>query len=306
MRTAHINILILLAVCITILSSCSLESSSECEIARLTATDFDYFTDSSNSINSIEKEYTDNKANIAKIIKIGEENVTLTYLNSTQNPRTICHVYESQDKIVSCKYYDQTNRLAQMVVKDAQLKPEDNISTEEEYRRWAEALLKTYTNDDLSMYRYSCRTVVGVSKENCAYQDRYDYFYKTKHKDEHISSYSFVYTKYIDEYPTTDSTSLYISRSGVTVIKFDEHKFDEDINIVPDQKKMETSLNSYINTSINTEKYSLESFNITNMRLSYINDKACCIYSVELHLLNNSTKDIITSLANFAVFINEA
>ena len=132
-----------------------------------------------------------------------------------------------------------------------------------------------------------------------------DHFYIAENSNERISSYNFCFTQYIGEYVTTDKIDVYLGLSTDTlIIKFDKNEFKDQTNIDIDHVKTEEALEKYINDSINTDKYTLKSYNIKKQYLTYIENKLCLVYAVDLNMNTKNGSEVVV-LTDIGIYLNE-
>lgn len=269
--------------------------------AMLGEQDTDVFLDTARTIEVSEKEYNNESADKTKKIPLlfgGEE---VIYKNSKKNELRNVDIYESENGMVSCRYNAETDQLTLISIDNSLLTIPDGNSTEDEYKSWVERLLKRYDVDNTSAYRYSCQTNTVVSNADSAYQEHYSYFYGNTKENESISSRTFDFTEYIGDYPTADRIHCNISINR-TLIKFDENKFDDNVNIVIDENKIRETVNSFISESLNSEKYSVKSSDIIDENLTVIDNKVCLNVTVEAEFSAKSDNTSLVVLVNLAVF----
>ena len=283
-------------------------SQSKYSVARVGVTDADVFTDNTTVIYNGIEEYIDSTADDIKQIEINGETIELKYKNTEGSIYRNVHVYEDHEGKVSGRYYVENDALAQIAAYDKIPFPAESVDAEPEYIDWAKSLLSSYGVNDLDTYEYSCETCIldsGISSSGKGYASNnpFDYFCLPSGSNESLSSYKFRFAKYVGDYKTSDSVSVYIGfRTGLIIVQFNNDEFSSMDELQIDRAEVENSLDQYIKDSINYDNCSLHSYSITDEVLRFIDGKLCCVYTVSIKLLKNNTY-ISSYMSDYAVFL---
>lgn len=287
------------------LASCNNETATLQRVVMLGNFDGDIFHSSVESVDLVEKKYQDEDADKTKSIVLANgKHEDVLYVQSKKDELSDIAIYSSENENISCYYDSKSDLLIQICAENDTIPIPNHITTESEYRDWAEQLLTVYGVEDLSSYRYSCQTNVVVSNEKSAYQDQYMYFYTDVKSNERISQRHFTYTKYFGEYPTTDTIIISVfPLTGSVIIKFDDHNFADLTEVTFDESTIVATIHSYIANSINKEKYAFVSMNIIHKTLTCIETEVCLRVGVEIKLLPRNEKKPLTVLVPLIVYL---
>lgn len=260
------------------------------EVKLLNKTDSSLFRSDVKYISSFidsNDEIVNPKAEKAKEITICENKYSLHYSKSLDTGTSIIDIYESEDKKYECRFNSSKNRLNRIVANTLGEDYFAPLKTEDDYVDWCKKLLEQYGIDDLSKFEYSCETGVVVSGENFTRQDIRPYFCEAGKTDGEVSLYRFYFRRYVDLMPTADCYSFYIRpKTGLLIVRFSAELFAETSTINADEEQIKTAIDSFLNEYKN-DKYSISSYNIEQYRLSYIDNRLCCVCSVAINYSNN-------------------
>lgn len=254
------------------------------------------------------KEFHDSESD--KSIKLNGKSVTLNYRNSWwDNNGWQYDAYQSEDDLIEARYSNSTGKLTWLWAEQNCFNIDSNWTTEKEYLNWIKGVLAEYGVKDLSGYDYSCRSITREWGDDWAGHGHYDYFYTIKDPScESAYHYYFTFSKTIGGFSVSDKIEVCV-RFGIdggitTTISFDEGRFDNVIEIKMDRTKMEKTLDEYVRGCINTEKYNLHSYEITNQVLTYKDGKLCNVYTVEVNFtpLSAPNSEPFSSLETIGVF----
>lgn len=305
-KTIYLGLTLFIVIALLTMSftSCNNDISEFQRVIMLGQPDGDIFDSSIMSIDIVETEYQDEGADTTRnIVLANGDSEVVRYVQSKKSELTDIAIYSSDSKDISCYYDSKSDLLSQIYAKNNTILVPTNITTEADYRDWVENLLTIYGAHNLSSYRYSCQTNVIVSNEESTYQDQYTYFYTDIKTNERISKYVFTYTKYIDDYPTTDTVTVSISAlTGSVIIKFDKGDFTDVADVTIDNSTIKTAIDSYIADSINTNKYEFVSTQITEKTLTRIESEVCVRVEVEISLLTKSDQVPLNVLVSLLVY----
>ncbi|MBQ7909539.1 MAG: hypothetical protein IJ363_01940 [Clostridia bacterium] len=283
-------------------SSCN-NTSSSLQVVMWGQADGTVFKSSVKSVENATNQYQDEEAQKEKnVTLVNGEIEKVYYVESHKKGQEELAVYSSKNGNITCSYDRETNKLIKLSAKNNAIIVPDNVKSEVDYKAWVEGVLALYGVEDLSDYRYSCKTAVVVSNENSTYKETHAYFYSDQKANERISSLEFSYTKYIEDYPTTDRIEVSVLTSGSIIVKFDEHRFDDSVYISFDESDIHTAVESFVSSSINAGEYKYDTINITNKVLTHYDTEVCMQVYVEINMLNRGDHTPVTTMVTLLVF----
>lgn len=245
-----------------------------------------------------------------KSIELNNESVALKYQKSCLgNNGTQYDEYSSESGNTVARYLNDSGKLYWLKNETNHLGVDKKWTTEKEYLDWLKDVLADLGVKDLSGYDYSCRSITNEWGDDWAGHGHYDYFYTIKDPScESAYHYYFTFSKTISGFSVSDKIEVCV-RFGIdggitTTISFDEGRFDNVTEIKIDRAKMEKTLDEYVRGCINTEKYNLHSYEITNQTLTYKGGKLCNVYTVEVNFtpLSAPNSEPYSSLETIGVF----
>ena len=253
------------------------------------------------SFNDSNDEIVNPKAEKAKEITIGEDKYSLNYSKSLDTGTSIIDIYESEDEKFECRFNSTKNRLNRIAANTLGEDYFAPLKTEGDYVDWCKNLLKQYGIDDISEFEYSCETGVVISGEDFTHQDIRPYFCEAGKTDGEVSLYRFYFRRYVDLMPTADCYSFYIKpKTGFLIVRFSAELFADTSTINADEEQIKTAIDSFFNEYKN-DKYSISSYNIEQYRLSYIDNRLCCVCSVAINYSNNANPSYVSTVAEALV-----
>ena len=275
--------------------------------------DSEIFKGDTVSVSSELNEYVDNTVEkIKKNIRVGASAAfDIAYQKTVEQNGIIRHVYNEVNDLATLRYFGDTQELAQIYFKaevDSEL---GKCSTEEEYKRWAMGFpLFLGIKDNVGIegmytreYKYSCETRVVTSGADFAGQRTVEGFYIPKDDTETVSGYTFSFTKHLAGVPTSDKISIYVAKNTI-ILNFDERRFANTEAPELDMTACEEAVEKFVNANVDTKKYTLASYEAKDAYLTYIGEKLCLVYAVELNLTNNISGDTIATAQKVAVDVN--
>lgn len=297
--------LTIIALLLTVLfASCGNSAFSAYHVVLLGSADGSVFKESIDNISFSSNKYHDAKADQTKRVSLINGRVEeVCYEQSIKDELRDYTVYSSENANLSCYYDASSDNLIQIYATNNEIVIPKEAELESSYRDWVESLLTFYGVEDLSVYAYSCQTSVVVSNENATYQETYAYFYSNEKANEKISCRVFTYTKYVADYPTTDRIEVSIfEETGSVIVKFDEHKFDEPVELSFDESAINTAVESFVTSSVNSEKYKFKSMSIKNQVLTHYDNEVCIKVTAEVELITKTERTPICMLVTLLVF----
>lgn len=302
MKKILLSFLLLILLCL-IFCSCSTPSDNSYTAAVLGVQDASIFSNAT-VITSSQNVYISKTAEKEKLITVNANQIQLEYKQSegySTSGRSL-DSYESADGTVLCKYFENTNNIAQISYSNTE-KFNQQVFSEFEYLNSIYSLIEKYGYIIPDDYEYSCETIVRTYGEDYIQNDKIEYFISKSslNENQEIGSYTFRFTKHIDGCPTSDVVSVYLSEGSV-IAKFSHNDFDMIDDISIDKSTALEKLEYFIENSINKEKYSLESYEIISNNLAIVENKICIRYSVEIELRSKNDDGVFSCLEDIVIF----
>lgn len=233
-------------------------------------------------------------------VKIGQEDVLLTYKHSKDQGDLAFDFYESEDKKVSAQYNSEKNAISQLSLKSLDL---GEYTTEDQYLSLIYSILADFGITDLSYYTKTCSTSIKVSGNNSSWVENKSEFYSNEKENEEIDKYRFEFVRYYGEYPTTDKISISFSLTTQTVlIKFDPKDFVSISEISIDRDDMRSELDKYVAAELKST-CTISSLEITNEYLTIEKGKPCYVFVADIICSGDGGNEYALK-TNFVVFLN--
>ena len=261
------------------------------KIKFLGISDEDVFDNQAEFIDNQSIEYYDDTAESTKTAMLPDGNSSeVIYSKSQKNALNNLDIYTNADKTLTCQYDSVTGVLLKIQI-GKELVEIGNFENEENYKLWIEQLLASYKAEALSEYAYTSVTDVVVTLENGAYQEEYDGFYNAADSKKQVSMRTACYTKKIGDFETTDEITVTLHCiTGTVSISFDEHKFDGFEQNGFSEIEIEKVVSSYLENSINCERYSFGSATIVSEKLAFIDNCSCLWVTAEVCVTDSKTE----------------
>ena len=233
-------------------------------------------------------------------VKIGQEDVLLTYKHSKDQGSLAFDFYESEDKKVSAQYNSEKNAISQLSLKSVDL---EEYTTQDQYLSLIYSILADLGITDFSCYTKKCSTSIKVSDANSSSVENKEGFYSTEKENEAIDSYLFEFVKYYGEHSTTDKISISFFLTTQTIlIKFDSEDFVSIAEINIDRDDMRGELDKYIAAKLKSS-CTISSLEITNEYLTVEKGNPCYVFVADIHCSRNGGNEYALK-TNFVVFLN--
>ena len=234
-------------------------------------------------------------------VKIGQENVLLTYKHSKDQGSLAFDFYENEDKKVSAQYNSEKNAISQLSLKNFDL---GEYTTEDQYLSLVYSILSDFGITDLSHYTKTCDTSIKVSGNNSSWVENKAGFYSSEKETEKIDKYLFEFVKYYGEIPTTDKISINFSPTTQTIlVKFDPKNFMSISEITIDIDDIRSELDKYIAAKLKNT-CTISSLEITNEYLSVERGNPCYVFVADIICSKDAGNEYALK-TNFVVFLNE-
>lgn len=299
-----------LAICIICIAiACdNTQSAQTYEVKLFMHTDSKLFNSDVLLISNPYKEIVNEQANSVESIMINDNTYRLNYSKSLKYKNKTIDIYESTDKKFSCKYNSFNHKLISLYAGELGKEKFSSMIDENKYIAWCNTYLSSLGINSLSEYVYSCKTGVVISSDNSTSQEVFPYFYETDKSNEEVSFYEFYFTRYCDSIPTSDEYSIYIRpQNGTLIVNFSSELFTKkssvdivDINSEQIRSAIQQFLKKYVN-----DEYTVNSYNIKDYYLDYIDGKLCYVCGVEINYLmqSDTTYETITDLQMMTVYL---
>ena len=303
---------------VLILASCKAPGGNTQTVFIWGTADSEIFKGDTASVSSELNEYVDNTVEKIKTnIRVGSSAAfDIAYQKTVEQNGIIRHVYKEVNDLATLRYFGDTQELAQIYFKaevDSEL---GKCSTEEEYKRWAMSFpLFLGIKDNVGIegmytreYKYSCETRVVTSGADFAGQRTVEGFYIPKDDTETVSGYTFSFTKHLAGVPTSDKISIYVAKNTIAkntiILNFDEKRFADTEAPELDMTACDEAVENFLNAKVDTKKYTLASYEAKDAYLTYIGEKLCLVYAVEMDLKDNVSGGTIATAQKVAVDVN--
>ena len=272
--------------------------------------DSEIFKESTASVPMQMKEYVDDTIEKVKHAEVFiDVFYDVEYQRTTEKNGTVRYVYQANidGEELTLRYFGDTQKLAQYAQKGkGAATVMENLSTEKEFKDWISSTLIELGFKDFREgypYTYSCETRVVTSGADFAGQRTVEGFYTAKDDTEKVSGYTFDYTRYLAGVPTSDKVSVYISKNTV-IIDMDEKRFLDTEAPELDMTACDEAVEKFLNAKVDTKKYTLASYEAKDAYLTYIGEKLCLVYAVEMDLKDNVSGGTIATAQKVAVDVN--
>lgn len=300
---------------VLILASCKAPGGNTQTVFIWGTVDAEIFKESTSFVPSKLREYVDDTV---EKIKRAEVRLGLffdaEYQKTTEKNGEVQHVYQvnAEGEAITLTYSGETQEMVQYSQTSKTVASLlNNIFTEEEFKDWICEFLVDLGQKDFLLgglpYTYSCETKVITSGADFAGQRTVEGFYTAREDlqdvTEEVSAYIFNYTRFLGDVPTSDRVRVYISRNTI-IIHLDEKRFSEMKAPELDMTACEEAVENFVNANLDTKKYTLASYEAKDAYLTYIGEKLCLVYAVELNLTNNISGGTIVTAQKVAVDVN--
>jgi len=137
------------------------------------------------------------------------------------------YVYTGNGEKLTC-LFSSNGGMLQMLTADSWLAPEAAASmSDDDYLNWIKEQVSMYYTEDWDQYTLTCTTQIRDSFYGKDSVHTENGFITPVDSYESIDSYTFTFTKFLDEYSTTDVIRAHIRpKTGYASLEFSPHDFD--------------------------------------------------------------------------------
>ena len=210
---------------------------------------------------------------------VGDDPVKLTYNETIDIPGRHINGYSNEERTIEVGRYADTGNTAYLITYwDGIYTSSENLTTEAEYKAWAEeCLAELMPDEDLSEYEYSFRTHYVHNEGDSSSYPTYDGFY-TPQQNEEISSYLIDYTKVFNGYKTADNIGVtikpYVSADEpcrIVSVGYSNHDFDNFTAVNLNEQKVKAAIEEKFRSAIKDGNYEFVSCEVKDYTLVYEN-----------------------------------
>ena len=209
---------------------------------------------------------------------INGDSVKLTYYETIEMPGRHINVYSNEGRTIEVGRYVTTGNTAYVIYSQGDYTISETLTTEAEYRAWAEeCLAELMPDEDLSEYEYSFRTKYVHDEGDSSSYPTCDGFY-TPQQNEEITSYLIDYTKVFNGYKTADNIGVtikpYVSDEEpcrIAIVGYSNHDFDNFTAVNLNEQKVKAAIEEKLRSAIKDGNYEFVSCEVKDYTLVYEN-----------------------------------
>lgn len=224
-------------------------------------------------------------------LQIGSKTVEMDYNRTGVNS----HTYQEENGLSRCQLNVDNGALTFLTIMDEALLADFVCEDAASFENSAKQLISAYYNEDWSKYSIACSTSMTLYGENYATGHTADGFVTEENDGQEITGYNLEFTRVIDGVATSDKIEVRFTFDTL-MISFSKHTFDAVEQIPVDTARVEVSVDDFLNTYVDTAKYTLQDYTLSNPKVIREGDRLYYAVIAEMTLGSKSGAGNIESV----------
>lgn len=224
-------------------------------------------------------------------LQVGSKTAEMDYTRTGVNS----HWYQAANGLVRCQLNVDNGALTFLTIMDKALLTDFVCKDATSFENSAKQLISAYYNEDWSKYTVACRTSMVLQGEDYGTGHTADGFVAEENDGQEITGYSLEFTRVIDGVSTADKIEVRFT-FDVLMISFSKHAFDEVEQIPVDTARVEASVDDFLNAYVDTAKYTLQDYTLSNPTVIREKDRLYYAVNAEMTLESKSGAGNIVSV----------